>query len=111
MGSQGAPGDCTFACNDGFKVCGAGCITVSTICPSTAAFAARRSVNVCPSGWTSCPVAAGNTVVYECVATDKDLESCGGCSGLRNDGVDCSSLPGVNDVAVVGKCQAKSCLR
>lgn len=96
----GGNGQCTFACNDGYKVCGTGCVLNNVVCPSTAASIEQRAVNVCPAGWTSCPVTAGKTVVYECVATDKDLESCGGCSGLQNDGVDCSSLPGVNDVAV-----------
>ena len=99
--SANAPaGQCAFACDDGYKVCGTGCILNSVPCPSTVQRRSTQAVNVCPTGWTSCPVASGNGVVYECIATDKDLESCGGCSGLRNDGVDCSSLPGVNDVAV-----------
>lgn len=37
---------------------------------------------------------------YECIATETDLWSCGGCPEYDDAGVDCSTLPGVNDVSV-----------
>lgn len=53
---------------------------------------------------------AGDYDAYECVDVQRDLEACGGCPGV--DGVDCTSLEGVNDVACVrGECEVRSCER
>lgn len=93
-------GACTFGCNDGYKVCGTGCILQAVTCPSSVQRRSDRRLNICPQGWTSCPVAHGKKIAYECVATQSDLESCGGCAGIEGQGVDCSALVGVNDVSV-----------
>ncbi|KZS87919.1 hypothetical protein SISNIDRAFT_470538 [Sistotremastrum niveocremeum HHB9708] len=66
-------------------------------------------------GYQACSVMTGRGG-FECVDVMNDLESCGGCIGnpLTNPGsrlgVDCSALPGVNDVRCVqGKCVISSC--
>lgn len=93
------PGQCTFGCNNGYKVCGDACLPNSATCPSTLAKRSQR-INICPQGYRSCPVHVGKKVYYECIATETDLWSCGGCPEYDDAGVDCSTLPGVNDVSV-----------
>ncbi|KZS92436.1 hypothetical protein SISNIDRAFT_455623 [Sistotremastrum niveocremeum HHB9708] len=56
---------------------------------------------------------------YECVDADRDLESCGGCVGSADldapydmSGVDCSVIPGVNNVRCFkGRCLVDSCAK
>ncbi|WWD20991.1 hypothetical protein CI109_105472 [Kwoniella shandongensis] len=72
---------------------------------------------VCPTPLTACKV---NNVLesFECINTNEELESCGGCiSGDFNDlnasvGVDCTTLPGVAKGGVTcsaGRCEAFAC--
>ncbi|OCF43441.1 hypothetical protein I317_02741 [Kwoniella heveanensis CBS 569] len=39
----------------------------------------RLSNGLCPSGLTACRVEGGNSMAFECVDIDTELESCGGC--------------------------------
>ncbi|KAF8314179.1 hypothetical protein DL93DRAFT_2040149, partial [Clavulina sp. PMI_390] len=55
---------------------------------------------------------------YECLDTQINLESCGGCVVPYDDfedeagGVDCTSLPGVADVECArGRCMVRKCQR
>lgn len=48
---------------------------------------------------------------YECVDTQSNIESCGGCPGEGN-GQDCTAIEGVADVACVNSvCLVTSCRR
>lgn len=80
--------------------------------------AERRDNAYCPSGLTGCAIPGSK--YYECINTDAELESCGGCTngvyGNSNStaalGVDCTSLRGVavgGVSCVSGKCQVASC--
>ncbi|OCF55220.1 hypothetical protein L486_07333 [Kwoniella mangroviensis CBS 10435] len=75
----------------------------------------------CPSGRTACQIAPDGHF-YECIDTDTEIESCGGCTygtfgkeskkDVASIGVDCTSLKGVNLGAVTctsGRCVASSC--
>lgn len=74
----------------------------------------------CPVGYTSCQVSPNPEDGYECLDTNTELESCGGCRygayGYGNStasGVDCTSLPKVRRGAVTcnrGQCQASLCV-
>lgn len=60
----------------------------------------------CPAGQKSCPVGGGKN---ECIDVQSNLESCGGCA-QNGEGIDCTTLSGVNDVRCVkGECVASSC--
>lgn len=98
--SGSTAGTCSFGCNTGFKICGATCIPTAQVCPTGVRRRSQLAPQICPAGWEACPVQTAKLLVYECVNTSSDLESCGGCPGLANEGVDCSTLPGVADVAV-----------
>ncbi|PPQ66707.1 hypothetical protein CVT26_009567 [Gymnopilus dilepis] len=74
----------------------------------------------CPLGLTSCPIPGRGGEYFECVNTQSDLESCGGCINpslpaygyynAQKVGVDCSALPGVSDVSCIyGKCVIHKC--
>jgi len=73
------------------------------------------SDNVCPAGMTLCGVQSGwSKTAWECIDTERELESCGGCSvgilGTVPSGVDCTAIEGVNDVSCVhGKCEVQTC--
>lgn len=66
----------------------------------------------CPPGRTACPVEGGG---YECIDTDTELESCGGCrvpGSSAPAGIDCTALPGVHPHAVTctrGRCVTFRC--
>ncbi|KAH9974985.1 hypothetical protein BGW80DRAFT_1444587 [Lactifluus volemus] len=65
--------------------------------------------------WTACGVFGSGDRAWECVNTARDLESCGGCmlplTPYTPIGEDCSSLPGVADVAcIAGQCVVQRCL-
>ncbi|WWC65101.1 uncharacterized protein I303_107715 [Kwoniella dejecticola CBS 10117] len=74
----------------------------------------------CPSGLTGC-VVGRDPEAFECVDTQADLESCGGCMNglygptIRNStssGVDCSALPNVALGGVTcsrGQCEISAC--
>ena len=71
----------------------------------------------CPVGYKSCPVygrdsGSGFLMAYECIDTQRDLESCGGCVnhdstiGKNKGGRDCSAIPNVDAV----RCYHGQCL-
>ncbi|WWD20693.1 hypothetical protein CI109_105169 [Kwoniella shandongensis] len=80
----------------------------------------RRTINAyCPAGLSSCAL-PGDADAFECVDTQSDLESCGGCMNGAFDpitrapagGVNCSSLPGVALGGVTcarGECLVSAC--
>ncbi|KZP00166.1 hypothetical protein CALVIDRAFT_552979 [Calocera viscosa TUFC12733] len=71
--------------------------------------------NMCPKGQSLCGIQSSWTKTdWECIDTKTDLESCGGCvlgvMGTPGDGVDCTAIEGVEDVAcAAGHCQVFSC--
>ncbi|WVQ98157.1 hypothetical protein IAU59_005279 [Kwoniella sp. CBS 9459] len=79
---------------------------------------AKKRYATCPQPLTACNV-AGVRNSFECINTDEELESCGGCvTGDFNDayapaaGVDCTALPGIPRGAVTctaGRCEAFAC--
>lgn len=60
----------------------------------------RVAAAKCPGGLKRCPHYAG-LGGFECVDTQSDPESCGGCLGFdaESDGVDCTAIPYVNRVS------------
>ncbi|KAF8595531.1 hypothetical protein BDV93DRAFT_548787 [Ceratobasidium sp. AG-I] len=79
-------------------------------CPATtgmtpSAAVKRRTTLTCPYGQTRCEVMFGRGG-WECVDTQKSLDTCGGCDG------DCSTLEGTNEVGCAkGHCVIKSCAK
>ncbi|WWD01611.1 hypothetical protein V866_008556 [Kwoniella sp. B9012] len=85
---------------------------------------ARKHYSLCPDGKRACNVMDSEGLSYECIHTDTELESCGGCLhgefGIhRNDiegypsGVDCTTLPGTSPSGVTcmaGRCTASICV-
>lgn len=76
--------NCGFACNSGYKVCGTSCVTNSTTCVSGVAKRnfAELGKKICPQGRQACAttfLGGHNSNGWECVATETDIESCGGC--------------------------------
>ncbi|KAJ9097730.1 hypothetical protein QFC21_004768 [Naganishia friedmannii] len=114
---------CYFTCATNFYNCGQFCIPLAQNCIS--GIPSRRDLkntpNLCPPGLEACyldnlaSLAKGRSVSWECMDTQKDIESCGGCqfpvSGGEQ-GEDCTTMVGVNSVACVdGACEALSCAR
>ncbi|KIK68321.1 hypothetical protein GYMLUDRAFT_68188 [Collybiopsis luxurians FD-317 M1] len=131
---------CDFQCENGFSkgtkdgksacvcpssksVCGNG--QCKNSCPTTRPYLEKRDrlywgkhmQRTCRPGWTACGIPGGRKNDWECVDTQNDLESCGGCpfitSSLTSDiaGVDCTTLPGVANVACVrGACSVNKCM-
>ncbi|KAH9974982.1 hypothetical protein BGW80DRAFT_1559459 [Lactifluus volemus] len=65
--------------------------------------------------WAACGVFGGRAHAWECINIANNLESCGGCAmpltPFTPIGQDCSSLPGVADVAcIMGECAVSRCL-
>jgi len=62
------------------------------------------------AGHMACGVFGGAARAWECIDTDHDLESCGGCvlplTPYTPVGVDCTAIPGVADVS----CASGSCI-
>lgn len=99
-------------------------LTAPTGGSSPSGGAQRRSQSIqarpkqCQKGYEACPISGVfwgvvNARTYECVDTQNDLESCGGCvdndsaNGERNikGGRDCSAIPNVDSVRCVrGQC-------
>ncbi|KAL0948236.1 hypothetical protein HGRIS_010836 [Hohenbuehelia grisea] len=128
---------CYFSCTNGFVASPAGNFPTACICPAGFAIRNGRCVPApCPSGicrrdqtlhrrqhrpskcdrgLTTCGVFGRGARTWECIDTMKDLESCGGCAVAYEDGaangVDCSAIPGVADVACVGgRCVVSRCM-
>ncbi|KAI5478701.1 esterase-like activity of phytase-domain-containing protein [Pseudohyphozyma bogoriensis] len=72
--------------------------------PSGLARARRTRRAACPSYLTEC---ATSSASFECIDTNSNIESCGGCPGAG--GVDCTAVPGVHSVECVeGVCVPKN---
>jgi hypothetical protein len=91
---------CNFGCDDGFKLCNGQCIGNDDTCGTQARKRDQTAAKICPKSWVACPVFFGSRTEWECVDVTGDLFSCGGCASLSGQGVDCTALPGVNDVMV-----------
>ncbi|PLW20180.1 hypothetical protein PCANC_09848 [Puccinia coronata f. sp. avenae] len=69
----------------------------------------------CPSGLTACPISKTTeftaSTPYECIDTQQEINSCGGCVTLGN-GTDCATLRGTGTSGCSsGKCTIFSCAR
>ncbi|KAI9632781.1 uncharacterized protein MKK02DRAFT_41092 [Dioszegia hungarica] len=84
--------------------------------------AARQNHKYCPASLQPCRISGSNPDAYECMDTQYELESCGGCamgefgssgnSTATAAGIDCTRLTGVPMGAVScleGKCVAYAC--
>ncbi|OCH89939.1 hypothetical protein OBBRIDRAFT_755737 [Obba rivulosa] len=130
---------CSFTCSNGYtpwppsnpsscacvfpkKECNGVCGNFNTC---TSPQARKRAVPVsmrarasCATGLTPCGVpssAWARSPAWECVDTESDLESCGGCAiplgGGTSMGIDCAALPGVADVScIAGACVVHRCM-
>ncbi|KAG8917872.1 hypothetical protein FRC01_002158 [Tulasnella sp. 417] len=89
-------------------------MVADNVCPNTtgggpqgtAITRKRRDVR-CASGLTACARFSGRGG-FDCVDTENDPESCGGCVGLdgESDGTDCTAIKGVS----VTRCIKRSCV-
>lgn len=83
---------------------------------------AERNAFYCPAPMTACPVvaSASNATAsslstspewsYECIDTQAELESCGGCLS-EGQGQDCTAIAGAKNVGCgAGRCEVYSCL-
>ncbi|KAI9610294.1 hypothetical protein KEM48_002580 [Puccinia striiformis f. sp. tritici PST-130] len=69
----------------------------------------------CPTGLTACPISSVNiftpSTPYECLDTQQEINSCGGCVTLGN-GTDCAALRGAGMSGCSdGKCTIFTCAR
>lgn len=87
-------------------------------CPSGKPKAKRELYpleNICPPNEQLCGVwSATPGHAWECINTQRNLESCGGCvtplPGQRASGRDCTAIPGVSSVqCVYGECVVGKC--
>ncbi|KDR72988.1 hypothetical protein GALMADRAFT_125876, partial [Galerina marginata CBS 339.88] len=128
---------CGFTCKDGYSPYPYGSHPTDCVCPkpytvcngqcglykgcpsahySKRELAGSRGLK-CPKGLTACSIPGRGADSFECVNTLNDLESCGGCmvpsflSYSDHDGLDCTAIDGVSDVACVsGKCLIHKCM-
>ncbi|KAI0048159.1 hypothetical protein FA95DRAFT_1491411 [Auriscalpium vulgare] len=129
---------CGFQCKDGFTpsppskpttcVCAAPSVVCNGVCgpakscPTSKPLSKREkrwqgsgACNDMGEGWMACGVFGGAGRAWECLNTDQDLESCGGCvlplTPYTPVGIDCTALPGVADVSCsTGSCVVFRCL-
>ncbi|KAH7093905.1 hypothetical protein BKA62DRAFT_663412 [Auriculariales sp. MPI-PUGE-AT-0066] len=91
-------------------------------CPSGYPTKAKRDMyaleSICAPGETLCGIWSGfgKNGAWECLNTQRNLESCGGCvtplPGQRASGRDCTAIPGVANVeCVYGDCVVSKCKR
>ncbi|WVF67022.1 hypothetical protein IAT40_001765 [Kwoniella sp. CBS 6097] len=77
---------------------------------------------LCPSGLTACMIGGDDRLAFECIDTDSELESCGGCvngayvmgptNATSSVGTDCTSIQGILIGGVTclrGRCLAFAC--
>ncbi|KAG9042531.1 hypothetical protein FS837_010752 [Tulasnella sp. UAMH 9824] len=79
--------------------------------PQGSQIATKKRGALCPSGFTSCPRLSGQAG-SDCVDTENDPESCGGCVGLEGEGsgTDCTAIQGTSATRCVkGSCVIDSC--
>ncbi|KIO28224.1 hypothetical protein M407DRAFT_22557 [Tulasnella calospora MUT 4182] len=102
--SKGTLPDYTTTCN----------MVASNSCPSTTPGGPRGSLITrkrrdmqCPNGFDACSRYSGRGG-FDCVDTQSDPESCGGCVGLdgKGTGTDCTAIKGVS----VTRCVKRSCV-
>ncbi|KAJ3513398.1 hypothetical protein NLJ89_g2962 [Agrocybe chaxingu] len=126
---------CGFTCKDGFTpspaknpttcVCAKpyticnGICGIYKACPSGHVKRGMSGTDLrCPRGLTACGIPGrGSKSSWECVNTQNDLESCGGCvlSALTGhavaDGIDCTAIRSVSDVSCIrGQCVTHRCM-
>ncbi|KAJ7271180.1 hypothetical protein C8J57DRAFT_1508131 [Mycena rebaudengoi] len=124
---------CYFTCNNGFDAVPTvnpttcSCVAPKIICngqcidgPICSSILPRRreARGQCRRGLIACAIPGRNMRFWECVDTQNDLESCGGCvystGGLESEspaGQDCTALRGVSNVACVkGACAVRRCM-
>jgi len=79
----------------------------------------RKPTRLCYPGFTACKLdpwlARISSHKWDCINTQSDLESCGGCASPINkqtpSGIDCTAIPGVADVYCrAGSCVVQRCL-
>ncbi|KAH9975011.1 hypothetical protein BGW80DRAFT_1559478 [Lactifluus volemus] len=106
---------CGFTCTDGFTASPPGSpATCVCAAPSVVCNGHGTCAEMGPE-WAACGVFGGGLHSWECINTARDLESCGGCmlplTPYVPIGQDCTSLPGVADVAcIAGECVVHRCL-
>ncbi|KAJ7101298.1 hypothetical protein B0H15DRAFT_408269 [Mycena belliarum] len=119
---------CGYTCDRGYHDCGNNsCKRVCSAAPTgyishpdkrDENYWGHRAQRSCAAGWTACGVPGGTSREWECLNTQTDLESCGGCpSGTVSSltasasGKDCTAIPHIADVAcVAGGCAVQRCL-
>jgi len=72
----------------------------------------QRGNSLCPNEMTACPVVGPYGVLsdYECIDTDQELQSCGGCSSTGA-GQDCTAIRGAWNVGCeYGHCRVFNCM-
>ncbi|WVQ64222.1 uncharacterized protein L199_002384 [Kwoniella botswanensis] len=85
----------------------------------------NKRQELCPEGLTACQTSNGVGTGYECIDTNAEVDSCGGCvhgvyvqdqchptNGTTGTGQDCNALPGILPPAVDcidGRCIAYKC--
>ncbi|KZV98754.1 hypothetical protein EXIGLDRAFT_727079 [Exidia glandulosa HHB12029] len=122
-----ASNPCGFNCTDGYVLSGKDCVCpapkhdcngkcTDAACPTGKL--SKRDLypleNLCGPGEQLCGLWAAGPHAWECLNTQRNLESCGGCvtpiPGARASGRDCTSIPGVASVeCVYGECVVSRC--
>lgn len=125
---------CGFTCKDGYTAyppekptecicgephqeCNGKCGNYSSCSSAYAKREAHYGGNkrACPPGFTACGILGRNARTWECINTQHELESCGGCSIPLTipspEGQDCTNILGVSDVSCVnGRCAVHRCM-
>ncbi|KAF8063370.1 hypothetical protein FPV67DRAFT_1672398 [Lyophyllum atratum] len=108
----------TCVCNQPYTECNGKC-GIFHGCPSGYV---KRDLHYgtdkqCPKGLSACGVLGRSAKSWECLNTQTDLESCGGCiiplynGQVGPEGVDCTAIAGVSDVSCVkGGCLVHRCM-
>ncbi|KAE9396459.1 hypothetical protein BT96DRAFT_111382 [Gymnopus androsaceus JB14] len=119
---------CDYSCGSGYtKETINGSPKCSSSSPSARSLPEKRDLvywgkqtqSSCRTGWEACGIVGGGPRDWECIDTQNDLESCGGCpidvmsslTGANGLGVDCTTIPGVSDVScIAGTCSVNKCM-
>jgi len=126
---------CGFTCTDGYTpypyIYPSQCVCESPYsecngkcglfygCPSPGGWYKRDNYGankLCPQGHTACGIPARSAKAWECLNTQTELESCGGCVLPFNGqdgpkGVDCTAIAGISDVSCIkGRCSVHRCM-
>ncbi|KIO28222.1 hypothetical protein M407DRAFT_22555 [Tulasnella calospora MUT 4182] len=110
-----ASNDCQSTKSGGLSNPTSSCAMVAdNVCPNTGgdgpqgtAITRKRRDMHCANGFDACPRYSGRGG-FDCVDTENDPESCGGCVGLDGEGsgTDCTAIKGVS----VTRCVKRSCV-